>query len=170
MSNLTSILRAEITRLARRQISAEIAPMKKRWVQQRKTIAALKDECAALRRELASLTRRAGTAPVPAAAEGTQGKRRFRIDGFRSFRTKLGVSARQLAALLQVSEQTIYNWESAATRPQPAMIAAIAELRALGKRELQARLLKLQSPDSDAGATPAKAAGRPAKKAASKSR
>jgi hypothetical protein len=43
-----------------------------------------------------------------------------------------------------VSDQTVYNWETASTRPQPAMIETIAELRALGKREVKARLLKLQ--------------------------
>jgi len=48
---------------------------------------------------------------------------------------------RELAQLLDVSEQTIYNWETASTRPQPAMIDTIARLRALGKRELKARLL-----------------------------
>jgi DNA-binding transcriptional regulator YiaG len=142
MPNLTSILRDEIARLARRQINAEIVPLKKRWAQQRKTIAALKEECSALRREVATLSRRA-EAPSAASAEPV-GKRRFRADGLRSFRTRLGLSVREVAALLNVSEQTIYNWETSATRPQPSMIEAIAELRALGKREVKARLLKLQ--------------------------
>ncbi|MBC7780862.1 MAG: helix-turn-helix transcriptional regulator [Proteobacteria bacterium] len=68
---------------------------------------------------------------------------RFRADGFRSFRARLGLSVRELAALLVVSEQTIYNWESETTRPQPSMVGAIAELRGLGKREVQGRLEKL---------------------------
>ena len=55
MANLTSLLRDEITRLARRQINAEIVPLKKRWAQQRRVIAALKEECSALRRELSQL-------------------------------------------------------------------------------------------------------------------
>lgn len=153
MANLTSLLRDEINRLAKRQINAEIIPLKKRWAQQRRAIAALKDECVALRRELSQLTRRgtqASTAASAAAPSGTASamdggpRRRFRADGLRSFRTRLGLTVREVALLLGVSEQTIYNWETASTRPQPAMVDTIAELRALGKREVKARLLKLQ--------------------------
>jgi transcriptional regulator with XRE-family HTH domain len=57
---------------------------------------------------------------------------------------RLGLTVREVALLLGVSDQTVYNWETASTRPQPAMIETIAELRALGKREVKARLLKLQ--------------------------
>lgn len=148
MANLTSLLRDEITRLARRQINAEIVPLKKRWAQQRRVIAALKEECSALRRELSQLSKR-GTAAAPAStgpgtAEGGGTRRRFSADGLRSFRVRLGLTVREVALLLGVSEQTIYNWETASTRPQPAMIEAIAALRALGKREVKARLLELQ--------------------------
>lgn len=147
MANLTSLLRDEITRLARRQINAEIVPLKKRWAQQRRVIAALKEECSALRREVSQLSKR-GTAAAPASgvrAEKEEGtRRRFRADGLRSFRVRLGLTVREVALLLGVSEQTIYNWETASTRPQPAMIDTIAELRALGKREVTARLLELQ--------------------------
>lgn len=152
MANLTSLLRDEITRLAKRQINAEIVPLKKRWAQQRRVIASLKEECAALRREVTQLTRRAAhastaasiaTASAASSAEGRP-RRRFRADGLRSFRARLGLTVRDVALLLGVSEQTIYNWETASTRPQPAMLDAIAALRALGKREVKARLLELQ--------------------------
>lgn len=148
MANLTSLLREEITRLARRQINAEIGPLKKRWAQQRRTIAALKEECTALRREVAALGKRAGSASPPPATGSAQPeggpRRRFRADGLRAFRTRLGLTVREVAQLLGVSEQTIYNWETASTRPQPAMLETIAELRTLGKREVRARLLSLQ--------------------------
>lgn len=160
MVNLTSLLRDEINRLAKRQINAEIIPLKKRWAQQRRVIAALKDECVALRRELSQLSRRttqvstaASSSSSAAASAGAAGaldggpRRRFRADGLRSFRARLGLTVREVALLLGVSEQTIYNWETAATRPQPAMVDTIAELRALGKREVKARLLKLQEAD-----------------------
>jgi len=142
MPNLSTVLKEEITRLARKQITAEIGPLKKRLVQQRKVIAALKDEQVAMKRELAALSRRA---PAAAAVAETEGKRRFRVDGFRTFRARLGLSARDLARLLEVSEQTIYNWEGAATRPQPSMVEAITALRGLGKRALMARLEKMKA-------------------------
>jgi len=147
MANLTSLLREEITRLAKRQINAEIGPLKKRWAQQRRAIAALKEECNTLRKEVSQLSKRtvpSAAAPGAEAGSGTGPRRRFRADGLRAFRTRLGLSVRELALLLGVSEQTIYNWETASTRPQPSMLDTIAELRGLGKRELAARLLKLQ--------------------------
>jgi len=144
MPNLSTVLKEEITRLARKQINAEIGPLKKRLVQQRKVIAALKDEQVAMKRDLAALSRRAPAGATVAEPEG-EGKRRFRVDGFRTFRARLGLSARDLARLLGVSEQTIYNWEGAATRPQPSMVEAITALRGLGKRELMARLDKLKA-------------------------
>jgi DNA-binding transcriptional regulator YiaG len=148
MANLTSLLRDEITRLAKRQINAEIVPLKKRWAQQRRAIAALKEECSALRREVAQLNKRGPHAVAKTPAAGGEGadtpRRRFSADRLRAFRSRLGLSVRDLARLLEVSEQTIYNWETASTRPQPAMIDTIARLRAMGKRELKARLLELQ--------------------------
>ena len=100
MANLTSLLRDEITRLARRQINAEIVPLKKRWAQQRRMIAALKEECGALRRELSQLSKRGTTvAPkaAPGTAEGGATRRRFRADGLRSFRVRLGLTVREVA-------------------------------------------------------------------------
>jgi DNA-binding transcriptional regulator YiaG len=148
MANLTSLLRDEITRLAKRQINAEIVPLKKRWAQQRRVIASLKEECSTLRREVAQLSKRAHQASATQVSSdaGNAGtpRRRFSADGLRAFRNRLGLTVRDLARLLDVSEQTIYNWETASTRPQPAMIDTIARLRALGKRELKARLLELQ--------------------------
>jgi transcriptional regulator with XRE-family HTH domain len=82
--------------------------------------------------------------PAPRAVATEQARHDGRAEGLRSFRVRLGLTVREVALLLGVSDQTVYNWETASTRPQPAMIETIAELRALGKREVKARLLKLQ--------------------------
>jgi len=107
MANLTSLLREEITRLAKRQINAEIVPLKKRWAQQRRVIAALKEECSALRREVAQLNKRGHQAAASSAAPGAAGadmpRRRFSADGLRAFRSRLGLTVRDLARLLEVS-------------------------------------------------------------------
>jgi len=71
-----------------------------------------------------------------------------RIDkkGLRSLRTRLGLSAPQLALLLGVSEQSIYNWESKKATPRKEQLAAIIGMRGLGKREAQQRLDALKAP------------------------
>jgi len=42
-----------------------------------------------------------------------------------------------------VSAQTIYNWEAEKSRPRRQQLAAIASVRKLGKRQIQAQLANL---------------------------
>lgn len=65
---------------------------------------------------------------------------RFSAKGFRSMRERLELSAPEVAGLLQVSVQTVYNWEAGTSRPREPQLSAIGVLRKTGKRELAARL------------------------------
>ena len=65
---------------------------------------------------------------------------RFVAKGLRSLRTRLGLSAGDFGTLAGVSGQSIYNWESGKAVPRKSQLAALASLRALGKREAAARL------------------------------
>ena len=55
-------------------------------------------------------------------------------------RQRLGLSAREMALLLGVSQISVYNWEQGKARPRAAQLAAIAAVRKLGKREAAERL------------------------------
>lgn len=55
-------------------------------------------------------------------------------------RERLELSAPEVAGLLQVSVQTVYNWEAGTSRPREPQLSAIGVLRKTGKRELAARL------------------------------
>ena len=55
-------------------------------------------------------------------------------------RKRLGLSAAQLAALVGVSEQSVYNWETKKATPRKEQFAAIIALRGIGKREVRQRL------------------------------
>jgi transcriptional regulator with XRE-family HTH domain len=50
------------------------------------------------------------------------------------------LSAAQLALLLGVSEQSIYNWETKKATPRKEQLAAIIAMRGIGKREAHERL------------------------------
>lgn len=65
---------------------------------------------------------------------------RFVAKGLRSLRARLGLSAAQLATLLSVSEQSVYNWETKKTMPRQEQLAAIIALRGVGKRDAHSRL------------------------------
>ncbi len=142
MANIASLLKSEITRLARKESRTETEQLKKAVARYRADIAMLKRQNAELVQRVGRmetlLARSAPAQALPAAAGN--GQMRFRADGLRKLRERLELSAPVLAGILGVSPQTIYNWESKATRPDKEMLARIVALRKMGKREVQQRL------------------------------
>jgi DNA-binding transcriptional regulator YiaG len=144
MANMATLLKQEISRLARKEVKAGTQVTRRAAAQYRRDIAELKRQVGSLSREVAYLKkqdrRRVEDAP---AAESTV-PRRFSADGLRKHRERLGVSAADYASLLGVSGQTVYNWEQGKARPRAEQLQRLAELRALGKREAQQRIDILQ--------------------------
>src|SRR5437763_83668 len=92
MPNIGTLLKQEITRLARREARAETKVTKKATVQYRHDIAALKRRVETLERAIVSL-RRAAPAKPPEATPAPNGKLRFVAKGLRAQRHRLGLSA-----------------------------------------------------------------------------
>jgi DNA-binding transcriptional regulator YiaG len=143
MPNIAIALKAEISRIARKEIRTETEALKK-------SVAGYRHEIATLKKRIASLERQ-GKRPAraqPIAATSSQGEsRRLRFSAARlaAQRSKLGLSAADFAALLGVSALSVYKWEKGETRPRAAQLEAIAEARGVGKREAQARLEQLKA-------------------------
>jgi DNA-binding transcriptional regulator YiaG len=135
MPNIGQVLRDEIARISRRESRKQSSVLQRASAAYRRDIAALKREIATLRREVKKKPS-SKSAAVEASAE-TKGKLRFRADGFRTMRRRLGLSASQLGKLLGVSEQSIYNWETKTATPRSSHLPTIARLRTMGKREVQ---------------------------------
>lgn len=142
MPNITSVLNEQIRRLARREIRSNIKTTRKLTSQYRRDIAALKRQVAALGRAVSYFEkqekRRGGSAPSALAEPGE--KLRFRADGLKTHRAKLGISALDYGKLVGVSGLTIYHWESKKAKPRRAQLAKLAAIRGLGKREALKRL------------------------------
>ncbi len=140
MANFATVLKDEVRRLARRELRSELDAMRKGNAQHRRDIADLKRQVAAQARQIDFLQRqekrRLTTKPTPEKAEGS----RFSAKGLRSYRNRLGLSAKDFAALVGVSELTIYNWEQAKTRPRQKQLASLVTVRGLGRREALRRL------------------------------
>lgn len=137
MPNVASLLKAEIVRLARKEVRVEIAALRKASATHRRQIASLKREIAALQGKAKALAKQAGR---KVEAEEPATKARFQARGLRSMRAKLGLSAAGLAKLLGVSPQSVYNWEHEKSTPRSSQVAAIAGLRSIGKKEARQRL------------------------------
>jgi DNA-binding transcriptional regulator YiaG len=140
MPNLTSLLNDQIRRLARREITAQTRTTRRLTAQYRRDIAALKRQVAALRRTVAFLEarekRRVAEQPEVAKAEGI----RFRADGLKSHRARLGLSAADYGRLVGASGLSVYHWESGKARPRREQVAKLAAVRGIGKREALKRL------------------------------
>lgn len=139
MANFASQLKAEISRIARKEIRAETQALKKASAQYRADIAALKRRIAEQDRLIARL--RKGKPAVETRKSPEEGPQlRFRADGFATLRKKQGLSAADMGKLLGVSLQTVYHWEKGQSKPRASQMQRIAEVRKLGKRGAAARL------------------------------
>jgi len=140
MPNIGTLLKLEISRLCRREIRKEVAAVKKASASYRRDIAALKRQMLVLERKAAMVAKQTSAAVTKAPSTLPDRPVRFVAKGLRSLRARLGLSAPQLALLLGVSEQSVYNWETKKATPRKELLAAIIALRGVGRREAHQRL------------------------------
>jgi len=116
--------------------------MRKATAQYRRDIASLKRQVDGQAKTIAFLQKqeRRRLEKTPRVEETELSGTRYSAKGLRSHRNKLGLSARDYAALVGVSELTIYNWEQEKTRPRTKQLAALVTVRGIGKRDALKRL------------------------------
>lgn len=142
MSNFASILKAEVLRLARKEVRRELEGYRKAAAQQRTDIAELKRQVAALRQQVSRLDGKPSRQVKETVGEESPTSTRFNSKGFATHRKKLGLSAAEAGLLIGVSTPTIYGWEGG-TKPRQSQMAAIATFRGMGKREAKAKLTEM---------------------------
>jgi DNA-binding transcriptional regulator YiaG len=149
MPNVATVLKEEITRLARKEAKAAVAPVRKPSVRLRKDAADLKRRVALLEKEtkrlqvlLANLE-----ATQPATAPEAEKKGWISGKGIKSLRRKLGLSQAELAALVGVSNNTIYLWErnSGMLTLRKATKATLFSVRGIGARAARQRLEEMKT-------------------------
>lgn len=148
MPNIASALKAEISRLARKEIRGEVTRLQQAVTAYRGEIAALKRRVSELERDAKHSARRE-RAPAPDISEDGAGLR-FRAEGFAQHRRRLGLSAREMGLLLGASSLSVYKWESGKAKPRPQHLQAIAAVRKMGKREAATRLAEFTSRNAKA--------------------
>ena len=140
MPNIASLLKEEITRLARKELRIKTEQLKKASTQHRSDIAALKRRVATLEQQVFRLVKMAAKTSVVPVSPEEGSKIRFTAKGFAAQRQRLGLSAADMGTLIGVSAQTVYNWESEKSSPREMQMAGIAAVRKFGKNEASARL------------------------------
>jgi DNA-binding transcriptional regulator YiaG len=142
MPNIAALLKAEISRVARKEAKSETQALKKASSQYRSDIAALKRRIATLEQQVKKMGKPSRSEGV-AAAGSPEKALRFSAKGLATHRQKLGLSAADAGLLLDASGQSVYKWEAGKARPRAGQLQAIANFRALGKKEAAKRLEEL---------------------------
>jgi len=154
MSDIASVLKAEITRLARKELRAQLGSVRDSAAKSKTQIAALREEVNTLKAQIRALTKQtrqvAGSIPVP---EKKPSRQRFTPNGFATLRKKLGLNYSELSLLIEAVDptvkagpQSVKNWEDGAATPREKAQQAIFALRGIGKREAAERLAAARAP------------------------
>ena len=138
MSNILKELKAEITRLARKEIKGELATPRKSIVAQRGLIADLRRQVNAMQNELNALRKAVPAPEKTIQAKEPQGRFLITGQGVKALRKRLGLTQASLAKLAEVSSQAVVNWESQKGKInfRKATAGRIQGIRGLGKREV----------------------------------
>jgi DNA-binding transcriptional regulator YiaG len=142
MPNIATVLKAEISRLARKEVKSNTTSTKGAVAQFRRDIAKLKRLVQTQQREITFLKtqeqKRLGQ-PQTNGEEELEGVR-FSARSVKAQRRRLKLSAADYGKLVGVSGLTIYNWELGKSHPRKPQLASLVAVRGLGRREALAKL------------------------------
>lgn len=142
MPNIGTVLKAEITRLARRSthpiytaIKKDVARLKRQAAEHKRQLTRLKHDNTRL---MADLNEKLKAPPKATEAEVKHARISPRL--IRAQRKRLDLSREKFGKLLRVSGQAVLAWEGGKAKPRESARAALVAVRKLGKREARERL------------------------------
>lgn len=144
--SVMSELKAEISRLARKEIRKELEVVKRVNAAQRGLIANLRRDISELQKEIRQLRKEADI-PAPAAATEEEEAQHLWISGkgVLSLRKRLDLTQADLAGLAGVTAQSVVKWEKIDGKipfRQQKTLLKLQEIRSMGKKEAWAALGK----------------------------
>ncbi len=147
MNTFSNAFRAEVVRMARKELKPELQGMRKAITGHRSEIAALKREVKALASQLKATQRQVKVADARKAKAATEDatpkkSKQIQFDSqvLIDKRAALGLTQKQMAQLVGASSLSVYKWETGHVHPQAAQLERIAKVLKLGKRKVQALL------------------------------
>jgi len=144
MNSFSNAFRAEVVRMARKELKPELQSMRKAITNHRSEIAALKREVKSLASQLKAAKRQPPVAeetpPVAKKAIAQGSKAEFHPEVVRQMRAALGITQAQMAQLLGASQLSVSRWESGKARPRAAQLARIDDLRSMGPKNARRKL------------------------------
>ena len=139
MPDVASVLKQEISRIARKEITAVTRVQAKQIQSLRSTVRELKAQVASLNKSVARLsTVTSRQLSEPKRPDPSQV--RISASGVKKHRQRLKLTQSEMARLLGVSPASVGFWETGRIRPQGDNRVAIAGLRTMSLKEARAKL------------------------------
>lgn len=135
MTNLASVLKTEISRVARKEARTETLQLKKASAQHRTELASLKRRVASLERQVKGLLKTAGKGASVPKEDAQLSEFRYTVRGFKALNRRLGMTPVQMGALLGASDQSVKKWLTGNAQPRGKNMSAIAAIRDLNKKQ-----------------------------------
>lgn len=150
MTAFSDAFRAEVLRMARKEIKGELGSLRKTVTAQRSEIAALKRDVKDLVSQVKGLHKAAARQAAPGKAQAQdqdaevparQGRRfQFKAEALATKREQLCLSQQAMAALLEASTLSVARWEGGKAMPRAKQLERIQVVLKMGKREALAKL------------------------------
>ena len=137
MGKFEGIIKAEIVRLAKREIRKTLVPLGRDVRLLKSTVSQPRKAVLLLERLVAQPQKELGKRKVPLEATPEEVKKsRFSPRLIRSLRKSLGISQKELAILSGVTVGAVHMWESGRFRPKDEKKSLMVGLRKLGRRDV----------------------------------
>ena len=147
MAKIEDVIKAEIMRLARREVRAVFRPLKREVWQMSAKLASLSKGIASLNRTAKELHLEEAKPKLEATPEEVKASR-LSPERITRLRKKLGISQREMGILLGASLGAVLSWEKGKSKPKPEKKAALVALRKMRKRDVK-KLLALKVEESE---------------------
>ena len=147
MNTFSNAFRAEVVRMARKELKPELQGMRKAITGHRSEIAALKREVKSLTSQLKAAQRQTKVGGVAAPSDQPKVSKRAAREDFvfapemlTQMRQALGATQLQMAALLAVSALSYGRWEKGQAHPRNKQLAKIEELVNMGPAKAEKKM------------------------------
>jgi DNA-binding transcriptional regulator YiaG len=145
--NIVQVLKAEISRISKRESKALTSTTRSTAIVLKKTVADLKIRLAVLEKSNKELQKQVATliSSQPAPVEAPEGRAWISGKGVKALRRKLGLTQGELAKLTGVSTGAVVQWESKSgmLKLRDATKTSLMAIRGIGKTEARKRLAEM---------------------------
>ena len=155
MAKLESIIKSEITRLAKHEVRTVFRPLRKEVWGLRLKLSNLIKNFTVLDRLAKEISKTKSTEPKLEASQEEVKASRLTPERIAGLRRKLGISQREMGVLTGASLGAVASWEKGKFKPQGEKKAALVALRKIRKRDVR-KLLAEKAKSKEKGETPKK--------------